>query len=441
MKKRILLIALFAIGSAACSYAQTINKPRLDSLLDVLSTSNKSMGTLAISQNGKIVYQKSIGNAAIDSPATIPNTAKTKYRIGSISKMFTGVMVLQLVEEGKLSLETTLDKYYPKVPNAAKITVNMMLNHHSGLHNFTNDQAYTSYMLSPQTQEQMLARIISYPPDFEPGVKAQYSNTNFVLLSYMIEKISNKTYADLVKQRVTNKIGLKDTYYGVKTNTASNEALSYGYDGKWKKSSETDMSIPTGAGAMVSTPADLNKFIEALFAGKLVKPANLELMKTLKDGFGLAIFQKQFKDRNSYGHNGGIDAFQSDLEYFPEQKLAVSYIANGGGYDPSKVLEGVVSIYFNEQYTIPTFAEIKDIDKYIGVYASKELPIKITITKNGGELYAQATGQSAFPLSAAKAAYTLEFKTAGIMMEFRPEKKEFTLKQGGKEYVFLQEEK
>jgi D-alanyl-D-alanine carboxypeptidase len=292
MKKRLFLIALFVIGSAACSYAQTINKIRLDSLLDVLGKNKKSMGNLAISQNGEIIYQKSIGYAAIDSPSTISATAKTKYRIGSISKMFTGVLIMQLLEEGKLSLETTLDKYYPQVPNASKINIGMMLNHHSGLHNFTNDSLYTTYMLAPQTHEQMLARIAASKPDFEPGVKADYSNSNFVLLSYIIEKISKKTYADMVKQRITSKLGLKDTYYGVKTNTATNEALSYEYDGKWKKSTETDMSIPTGAGALVSTPADLNKFIEALFAGKLVKPATLELMKTLKDGYGLAMLRK-----------------------------------------------------------------------------------------------------------------------------------------------------
>lgn len=440
MVKKIFLAALFVIGLAT-SYAQTINKPRLDSLLNVLSAKNKSMGTLAISQNGKIVYQKSIGNAAIDSPSTIPASTKTKYRIGSISKMFTGVMVMQLVEEGKLTLETTLDKFYPQVPNSAKITIGMMLNHHSGLYNFTNDSLYTTYMLLPQTHKQMLGRIASYNSDFEPGSKGQYSNTNFVLLSYIIEKVTNKTYPDLVKERIVNKIGLKDTYYGVKTNTANNEAMSFTYNGRWKKFSETDLSIPTGAGAMVSTPADLNKFIEALFAGRLVKPATLELMKTTKGRYSYAMFLAPFKGRNSYGHGGAIDAYQSDLKYFPEQKLAVSYITNGGGYDPSKIMEGVLSICFNEPYAMPLFAEVKEIDRYIGVYASNQIPIKITITKDGGTLLAQATGQSAFPLEPAKAANTFEFDAAGVVMEFRLDKREFTLKQGGKEFIFVKEQK
>ncbi|WP_370341169.1 serine hydrolase domain-containing protein [Mucilaginibacter aurantiaciroseus] len=369
----------------------------------------------------------------------MPATAKTKYRIGSISKMFTGVMVMQLVEEGKLTLGTTLNKFYPQVPNAAKINIGMMLDHHSSLHNFTNDPTFMTYMLAPQTHEQMLGRIAAMKSDFEPGSKAQYSNTNFVLLSYIIEKITNKTYPELVRQRVVNKIGLKDTYYGVKTNTANNEALSYTYEGKWKKFMETDMSIPTGAGSIVSTPADLDKFIEALFAGKLVKSTTLELMKTIKEGYGLAMLP--LKGKNSYGHGGAIDAYRSELAYFPEQKLAISYISNGGGYDPSKIMQGVFSICFNEAYNIPNFAEVKGLDKYIGVYASKQIPIKITITKDAGTLLAQATGQSALSLDASKTADTFEFESAGIIMEFRPDKGEFTLKQGGGEYVFVREEK
>jgi CubicO group peptidase (beta-lactamase class C family) len=434
------LLTLFILSATAtCVDAQSINKSRLDSLLNVLATNNKSMGSLAISQNGQLVYQKSIGYAVIDSPATIPASAKTKYRIGSISKMFTGVMVMQLVEEGKLTLETTLNKFYPQIPNSAKITIGMMLNHHSGLHNFTNDPAYMTYMLSPQTHEQMLARITAMKPDFEPGSKGQYSNTNFVLLSYIIERVTKKTYPEQVKQRVVNKIGLKDTYYGVKTNTANNEAYSYTYDGKWKKFVETDMSIPTGAGSMVSTPADLDKFIEALFAGKLVRPASLEQMKTLKDNFGLAMFLIPFKGEKSYGHGGAIDAYRSELAYFPEQKLAVSYTANGGSYDPSKIMQGVLSICFNQAYTIPTFVEVKSLDKYVGIYASKQMPLKITIKKEGNVLSAQATGQSAFPLDGTATADRFEFEAAGIVMEFRPDKGEFTLKQGGVEYLFVKE--
>lgn len=442
MIKRILALAFLAVGLNAGSYAQNINKARLDSLLNVLAANNKSMGSLAISKNGQLVYQKSIGNAAIDSPATIPASAKTKYRIGSISKMFTGTMVMQLVEEGKLTLETTLDKFYPEIQNAPKITIGMMLSHHSGLHNFTSDPVYMTYMLAPQTHQQMVARMALMKPDFEPGSKGQYSNTNFVLLSYIIEKITNKSYPELVKERIINKIGLKDTYYGVKTNTANNEALSYMYDGKWKKFMETDMSIPSGAGSMVSTPADLDKFIEALFAGKLIKPAGLELMKTMKDGYGMAMFLTLYDDKQSYGHGGSIDAYRSELAYFPAEKIAVSYTSNGGGYAIGKIFKGVISIVFNKPYTIPSFKTLalktEELDKYLGVYASPGFPVKITISKNNTTLLGTAAGQSPLTLDAV-AKNVFEFEPADIHVEFDTDKSQFTLTQRGKVTVFTRE--
>ncbi|MFD0792958.1 serine hydrolase domain-containing protein [Mucilaginibacter litoreus] len=441
MKKSLIALTLLFGGIYQPIHAQTVNTAKLDSLMDVLAANNKSMGSLAISQNGHIIYQKSIGYAAIDSPSTIPSTAKTRYRIGSISKMFTGVMIFQLIEQGKLTLQTTLDKYYPQIPNAGKITVGMMLNHHSGLHNFTNDPAYLEYMVKPQTHDQMLTRIAAMKPDFEPGAKGEYSNTNFVLLGYIVEKLTNKPYATAVKSMVIDKAGLKDTYYGKNINTGNNEALSYTYEGKWKKFVDTDMSIPGGAGGMVSTPADLDKFIEAIFNGTLVKPASLAQMETLSDRFGMAMFKTPFNDKTGYGHGGAIDMFRSLVSYFPDQKLAVAYIANGGSYTPEQVLVGVLSIYFKTPYSIPTFAEVKGADKYVGVYSSTTIPLKITITTDGAALFAQATGQSSFPLDAAGQPDVFKFDAAGIVMEFHPATSSFTLKQGGAQYEFTKEQK
>jgi D-alanyl-D-alanine carboxypeptidase len=443
MIKKILPLILLALGLNFSLHAQSLKKARLDSLLDVLAANNKSMGSLAISQNGEILYQRSIGNAVIDSPATVRASAKTKYHIGSISKMFTGVMVFQLIEEGKLTLETTLDKFYPQVANAGKITIGMLLSHHSGLHNFTNDPTYMTYMLAPQTHEQMLTRIAAMKADFESGAKGAYSNTNFVLLSYIIEKITNKSYPELVKQRIASKIGLKDTYYGGKTNVANNEALSYTYsNNKWSKFIETDMSIPSGAGSMVSTPADLDKFIEALFAGKLIKPASLEQMKTMKDGYGMAMFLTSYDDKQSYGHGGAIDAFRSELAYFPAEKIAVSYTSNGGSYGVDKIFKGVINIVCNKPYTPPVFKKLalktEELDKYLGVYSSPDFPSKITMSKKNTTLLGQAAGQDVLTLDAISK-NVFEYEPYDIHIEFDPDKGQFTLTQRGKIKVFTRE--
>jgi D-alanyl-D-alanine carboxypeptidase len=439
MFKKIPALLLLALALNFTVNAQELNKPKLDSLLDVLAANNKTMGSLAISKDGKLIYQKSVGYSSADAKTSAD--AHTKYRIGSISKIFTGVIVFQLIEEKKLTLQTTLDKYYPQMPNAAKITIAQLLSHHSGLFNITADPAFGTYMTTAQTHEQLLAKMAALKPEFEPGEKYKYNNTNFILLGYIAEKITDKPYAELVKQRIINKIGLKDTYYGGKINTAANEALSYKYADSWKPASESDMSIPGGAGAMVSTPTDLDKFIEALFAGKLISTTSLAQMTPKLENYGMAMHKTPFKEKTGYGHGGAIDGFLSSLEYFPEDKLAISYTKNGGNYSPEEVVKGALSIYFNQPYIIPTFvvAKAEGLEKYTGVYASPALPIKITVTKEGNVLNAQATGQSAFPLDATSTPDKFIFDPAGIVMEFKPADGTFILKQGGGEFLFTKE--
>ena len=421
---------------------QNLNTAKLDSFFNALSAHNKNMGSVAISSNGVVVYQKAIGYSQVNGDIKTPATIKTKYRIGSISKMFTAVMVFQLIEEGKLSLTAPLATWFPQLPNAGKITISEMLDHRSGLHNFTNDSLYASYMTKFQTVADMLSIIEKQKPDFEPDTKAEYSNTNFLLLGYIIEKITGKPYPEALKERVTSKIGLTDTYYGTKANPANNEAYSYTYQDVWKQQPETDMSIPGGAGSIVSTPTDLDKFIEALFAGKLISLASLDQMKTIRDGYGMAMFQIPFYEDRAFGHSGGIDGFSSMLGYFPEDKLAVSYISNGVVYSVNDVMIAVLSIYFNKPFVIPEFKSFRvkteDLDKYLGNYSSNDVPLKIAITKNNASLIAQATGQQQLALEAVDI-NKFVFSQASITLEFDPTKGEFTLLQGGKTYLFTKD--
>ena len=414
----------------------------MDSLFAALAEKNKAMGTVAILKNGQFVYNNSIGYAAVDSVGKIPATAKTKYRIGSITKMFTAVIIFQLIEEKKLSLDDKLDKYFPSLPNASKITISNLLNHHSGLHNFTDDSLYFTYNEKPKTQKEMIDIIAATAIDFEPGAKGQYSNTNFVVLGYIAEKITNRSYSQLVKKRITSTLNLNDTYVGSKTDTKNNESYSYRFTGNWKQETETDLSVPAGAGSIVSTPSDLTKFIEGLFAGKLLSAASLEQMKQIKDGYGMGMLQIPFYSRKAFGHTGGIDGFGSTLCYFANDSVAIAYCTNGQVYPMNDILIGILSIYFNKKYTIPAFNTISltsaELDKYLGIYSSEQLPLKITVTKENNTLIAQATGQQSFPLEpTGKDAF--KFDRAGVVMEFNPEKKEFTLKQGGVNYLFTKD--
>lgn len=354
LKTRCILL-LLCLLSLLSAHAQDFSKAKMDSFFDLLAEKNKAMGSIAIAKNGKVVYSRAIGYSVMTASHNTPATTATKYRIGSITKMFTAVMIFQLVEEGRLKLTTTLDTWFPQLPDAKVITIGNMLNHRSGLHSVTDDSTYLQWNTQPKTHEELVSLIANSKPEFEPNTKSRYSNSNYILLGYIIEKVTKKSYAKNLELRITSKLGLKDTYVGSKTNTASNESYSYQYAGQWKQESETDMSIPGGAGANVSTPSDLTRFIDALFSLKLISKESLQQMKTMTDGMGMGMFVYPLGNKTAYGHNGGIDAFASNVAYFPEDSVAIAYCTNGEVYSMNDLLIAALKIYFNKPYTLPTF--------------------------------------------------------------------------------------
>lgn len=444
-KRRGVLLAWVFCCLAIAGQSQQLNVAKLDSLFASLSSNQQAMGSVAISKNGKLLYAKAIGFSEKEAVPPMMSSVKTKYRIGSITKTFTTVLIFQLIEEGKLSLSNPLSKYFPTVPNATKITISQLLNHRSGIFNITNDPAYLTWMTQPKTKDEMVALISKTTPAFEPDTKVEYSNSNFILLGFIIEQLRKKPYAQVLQDRIVKKIGLTDTYYGKAANSKDNESFSYQWVGEdWKKEPETDMSIPHGAGALVSTPTDLVHFMEALFSNKLVSASSVLKMKTMVDGFGMGLFQIPFGSKRAFGHNGGIDGFTSNAALFPEDSLAFAYCSNGQRYPMNDILIGVLSICFNRPYKIPLFNEVvykvkpEELDQYVGVYASQQLPLKIAITKEGNGLTAQATGQPAFPLTP-KEKDAFKFDRAGVVLEFNPAKQEMTLKQGGGIFLFAKE--
>jgi D-alanyl-D-alanine carboxypeptidase len=438
--KKIIITSLLALITTSV-ISQTFNPQRLDSLFLLLEKNNKYMGSIAVSENGKTIYAKSIG---FDDVATSKkSTINTKYRIGSISKTFTASLIFKAVEENKININQTIDKYFPTVKNAKTITISNLLNHRSGIHDFTNDPDYLKWNTQPQSRAKMIERIAAGDVIFEPSAKGQYSNSNYILLSFILEDIYKKSYGEILNLKIIKPLKLKNTYLGGKINLQNNESYSYNLTGKWEKESETDMSIPLGAGAIVSNPTDLNLFIESLFTGKIVSAEHLNQMKTIKDKYGMGILEYPYFERKSYGHNGAIDGFRAVLGYFPNEKLALAITSNGMmGYDNNNILLCALSSYFHKPFQMPVFNDIsitaETLDSYSGIYGSLQIPLKISITKKDNIIIAQATGQPSFPLEAT-AVNVFKFDPAGVIMEFNAYKKEMILKQGGKDYLFKKE--
>lgn len=436
MKRHFLLTLLIGILSQLL-FAQDFDKARLDDYFDTLEVHNRFMGSVAVSQHGEIIYTRSVGYADVEN--AIKANEHSKYRIGSISKTFTAVLLMKAVEENLLDLNQTIDKFFPEIVQAENITIRHLLSHRSGIHNFTNDEAYLSWNTQPKTESELREIIAAAGIDFEPGSKASYSNSNFVLLTFILEKSFGKSYRELLTTYITEPLQLENTFVGGKINTQNNECKSYSYLENWKEAPETDLSIPLGAGAIVSTPVDMVKFSDALFGGKLLKKEGLDLMKEIKDNFGLGLLPIPFYDNKGLGHTGGIDGFSSVFCHFGEGNVSYAMTVNGANYNTNNISIAVLSAVYNRAFDIPAFntfeADTADLDKLVGIYASAQLPLKITVTRVNKTLIAQATGQSAFPLEATgKNVFT--FEQAGVIMEFMPDENKMVLKQGGGKFDF-----
>jgi CubicO group peptidase (beta-lactamase class C family) len=439
MKKSLLLIIAFIMAAPAFAQPMEPRFVKIDSLLSYFAANNKFMGSVSISEKDQVVFERAYGYA--DAENKITANADTKYKIGSITKMFTSVVIFQLIEEKKLSADTKLSQFFPNIKNADSITITNLLNHTSGLYNYTNDSIFSSYVTAFQPRKAMLKRVEALQPAFSPGSTADYSNTNYLLLGYIIEDILKKPYKDVVNERIVKKLGLKNTYYYGKINPRRNEAYSYHFNGtEWERHEEWNESVAGAAGAMQSTPTDLTKFVRALFEGKLVKKASLDEMLKFDYGYGKGIFSFPFGERRFYGHNGGIENFTSSLGYYPKEEVAVALTVNGNNYDSNEIMIGILSIYYKLPYRFPNLKTVtvapEILQGYEGTYASPDVPLKINIKYTNGTLMAQATGQGAFPLNPASDS-EFNFDPAGIRITF--EKDAFTIYQGGNGTKFKKE--
>jgi CubicO group peptidase (beta-lactamase class C family) len=439
MKQLILPVIILAV-SVLQGFAQQFDKAKLDAYFDKLEKHDKFMGSVAVSRNGEVMYSRSVGY--IDVENKLKANENSKYRIGSISKTFTTVVVMKAVEEQKLDLNQTIDKYFPNIKNADKIKISHLLYHRSGIHSFTDDKEYLTWNTQPKTENEMLEIIVKGGSDFEPDSKSVYSNSNFVLLTFIVEKAFVKPFGALVTEYISKPAGLKNTGLGSKIETKNNECKSYRFTDQWNAEPETDISIPLGAGGIVSTPTDLVKFSDALFSGKLVSKESLEQMKTINGNFGMGLFKIPFYDKTGYGHTGGIDGFTSVFSHFTDGNISYAMISNGTNFNNNNISIAVLSAVYGKNFDIPEFDIYKpapeELDQYTGVYSSTQIPLKITITKGSTNLVAQATGQSAFPLEATEKD-KFKFDQAGVVMEFNPVEKSMILKQGGGEFMYKKE--
>lgn len=416
-------------------FAQEFNQ--LDKFFNTLFENDKIMGSVAILKEGDLIYSKSVGYQFTNAAKNKPLSSQSKYRIGSITKTFTAVMVFQLIDEGKLQLDDKLLKFFPKVKNASKIEIRHLLNHSSGLYNITNEDDFSQWMLEPSTREQMLNRVYKHEVDFQPGERHEYSNTNFTLLGYILEQLEDDSYAEILTKRIAKPLKLSNTYSGGMIDVEHNECLSYTIldDGALEVAKQTNMSNPGGAGAIVSNPTDLVIFMNALFNGKLMTAHSFEAMTTISGGeYGSGILKGDKNGLTLFAHNGSIDRFNAMLLYIPEIKTAIALNTNALNFSMMPIMFNVIAAVTGEQVSIPSFETIalspQNLKHYVGIYECEDLPFSLEFESDGKVLKGAPQGNDLKILSATKKdEFTLD--TMGIVLKFNTSAQSLLLEQAG----------
>jgi len=315
--------------SAACMTALAQDLKRLSAVADQLAKEQHFSGTMLVAQGDRILIDRAYGDANIE--WHIHNRPDTRFRLGSITKQFTAACVLLLQERGKLQLSDTLGQHLPELPQAwHKVTILQLLTHTSGIHSFTDIPQYSANERYTKTPAQILDLVGTLPLDFEPGSKFNYSNSGYVVLGMLIEKISGASYAQFLQQNVFDPLGMKDSGYDTNTAIIPRRASGYSeHGGSLQNAGFIDMSIPHAAGALYSTTGDLLRWQRALYGGKLLKPESLQAMTTPKlENYAMGLGIQDGPEGKQYGHGGGIEGFRTLIGYRPAERISVILLSN-----------------------------------------------------------------------------------------------------------------
>ena len=380
-------IVLILATSCLAQTKNTIDVARMEQIVQSY-VPKQFMGTVLVAEDGKILFDKGYGFANLE--WQVPNTPTTKFRLGSITKQFTAVSILLLEERGKLKVEDPVKKYMPDAPEAwDKITIFNLLTHTSGIPNFTSFPDFPGTEATASTPEKTVARFRDKPLDFEPGTKWSYSNSGYVLLGYLLEKISGQSYADFVQQNIFTPLGMKDSGYDSNAAVIANRASGYSRDkDDVVNAGFVHMSIPFSAGGLYSTTQDLLRWEQGLFGGKLLKPESLAKMTTpFKEDYAFGLGVVASNGHKRIAHDGGIQGFNTSMAYFPDDKLVVIVLANLNGpfagqiaSQLSKVVHGEKVVLVSERKEITVSEDI--LKQYVGTY--ELAPDFSLVMTNGG---------------------------------------------------------
>lgn len=359
-------------------------------------------------EGGETVFRQAYGLADVE--LSVPMTPDNVLRLGSVTKQFTAVAVMLLVEDGRLDLDAPVTRYLPDYParpeGAEPITLRHLLTHTSGVPSYTSFQDFEARMRENASVAEMLDRFDEKPLDFEPGTRFRYSNSGYSLLGAVLEAVSGQSYGELVEERIFDPLGMEHTSYGDPERIVPRRAEGYqGTSGNYENAPYISMTQPHAAGALVSTVDDLAHWNAALQGDELLGEASKRELWTpqrldngLPTGYGFGWVVSEHRGRPVIQHGGGIPGFASFTAYWPEDELYVAVLSNNPQDQPGPMLLGLqasqIWLGLERPEVEPVDVHAAVLDEYVGTYELGPGAM-LSVAREGDGLSVQLTGQDA----------------------------------------------
>ncbi len=405
-KLGVLLLFVTTVFGTSLTIAQNL-ETEFDKILSENYSGENPGVTALVFKEGKVLYRKAFGMANLE--LKVPMKPENVFEIGSITKQFTSVSILMLIEQGKLSLDDEITKFIPDYPtNGKKIAVHHLLNHTSGVKSYTDMESFMALARQDMSPIEIIDHFKNEEMEFDPGEKWKYNNSGYIILGHIIEEVSGKPYAEFVSENIFKPLGMKSSYYGSMTQLIPNRATGYSpVESGWRNADYLSLTLPYAAGSLMSSVDDMLLWHKAVHNNKLIKPESRALAftnTTLNNGdptnYGYGWSVSEVNGTPSIEHGGGIFGYTTSGIYVPEENLYVIVLTNRDGSSPADVSVKMAAHALGKPYAetdIKISLTEAQLKKWVGNYAFDEDVLR-SITFEDGKLFSQREGSDKLPI-------------------------------------------
>ncbi|NVK53525.1 MAG: serine hydrolase [Flavobacteriaceae bacterium] len=394
---KIIAVCFFTVSIAT---AQSLES-KIDKLLTEKFKTNETGVAALVAKNGKVIYRKAFGKANLELDVNM--TPENIFEVGSITKQFTAVSILMLLEQGKLKLDDEITKFIPDYPTQGKkITVHHLLTHTSGIKSYTSMSSFGSVMTKHESPLKFIDFFKNEPMDFDPGEEYRYNNSGYFILGYIVEKVSGISYPKFIEKNIFKKIAMNSSYYGSHTKLIKNRAAGYQKrGGAYSNAQYISLTLPYAAGSIMSNVDDMlkwqkairnNTFVKKETIAKAFKNYTLNNGKKINYGYGWSI--NEIGGVRTIEHGGAIPGYLSMGIYVPSENTYVILFSNCGCNSPTGVATEIAALAIGKSLNIKdkkVSLTKKQLNKWVGAYKFDNEVVRY-ITLKEGQLFSQREG-------------------------------------------------